>query len=702
MGKNQHDVVFVRALILMLVFIACFLLVMYKVSTIALYEQDKWLAMKDSLYLDYVPIEAERGNILADDGSLLATSIQFFDIRMDFEAGGLTDDAFYSGVDSLAIMLSHYVNPSKSVQEYKSFLIRMREADGGNRYVLLKRDATYEEMKRIMNFPILRRGQNGGGLIVEREAERIQPFGRMGSRTIGIARDNVNNVGLELSYDNALSGEEGKRLVRNVGSGDWLPVNDVSNIKPKRGKDIKTSIDVYIQDITDYALEKQLEYHNADYGVAIVMEVETGKIKAISNLTKTDNGEYAEIYNHAVGTATAPGSTFKAAFLLALMEQGLYDSTEVVDITNGYLRVCDEDVHDASAHAHDKVTIDRAFEISSNIGMIRLALEYFAENEKAFINQLRKFRLDKKTGIGIIGEADPYIKDYEHKERDHWSCTTVPWMAMGYELAITPLQLLTFYNAIANGGTMMQPYLVTAIQQDGRVKKTFQPTVLKERIASQANIGKMQELLEGVVLRGTASRLRTDKYTFAGKTGTCNLALNKVEKSIYQASFAGYFPAEDPIYSIIVVVYNPRRNGYYGSSVAGPVFREITDKIYASMIDLDIEKRKDNSVVWEPEIKGNITDVNAMYAALDIELNQHNDAEWVDIETEGGDTIILQPLHVTQEKVPDVRGMALKDALYILENMNLQVHFKGTGKVVRQSISPGTENVGQEIKLILG
>ncbi len=702
MAKDQHNAVFIRALIIMLVFLCFSLLVVYKISTIAVFESDKWIAMKDSLYVGYQPIEAERGNILSDDGSLLATSIQYFDIRMDFRAGGLTDKAFYAGVDSLAILLSRYVNPSKSVQEYKNFLLRKRKAKAGNRYVLLKRDATYEEMKRIRKFPILRRGQNSGGLIIERESKRVKPFGFLASRTLGLSRQNAEKIGLELSYDEVLSGEEGKRLMQNVGMGDWIPVSDVTDVKPERGNDIRTTIDVNMQDVTEHALLKQLIKHDAEYGSAVVMEVETGKIKAIANLTKTSDGSYDEIYNHAVGTATAPGSTFKTAFMLALMEQGYYNPEEMLDISQGYIRVCNEDVHDASGHAVPMTTAQHAFEISSNVGMIRLALEYFADNEKEFIDQLREFRLNKKTGIKIVGEADPYIKDYEKKQKNNWSCTTVPWMAMGYELAITPLQLLTFYNAIANDGKMLKPYLVDAIMKDGKVKRRFIPTVLKDRIASEESIQKIRTLLEGVVLRGTASRLRTDDYTFAGKTGTANLSTGAGGRKIYQASFIGYFPAEQPKYSVAVVIYDPKKNGYYGSSVAGPVFREIADKSYASLMDFDVASASIDTTMVIPEMTGALDDVKKLYTALDVNITEHKDAEWVDVETDGGDTLIIQSIDVSDTTVPDVRGMALKDALFLLENMNLEVSFKGTGKVILQSIAPGTDNVGQEIELTLG
>lgn len=703
MARDRHESIFIRVLALLLVFVLFFGIVLYRLFTISVLEEDKWLGMKDSLYVTYKPIEAERGNILADNGSMLATAIQFFDIRMDFKAGGLTDAEFNAGVDSLAILLNKHVNPSKSVQEYKNFLIQKRRAKTGNRYVLLKRDATYEELNRIKRFPVLRKGQNAGGLIVEQKSKRIQPFGKLAQRTIGISRKNAEKVGLELSYDELLSGEEGQRLMRNAGMGDWIPVSNVSDIKPKRGDDLRTTINVNIQDITQSALEKQLKKHSAEYGTAIVMEVKTGKIKAISNLSRTSTGEYAEAYNYAIGARTAPGSTFKTAFMLALMEQGKYDADELVDIGQGYIRVCSSDVHDAEGHNVSMTTAKHAFEISSNVGMIKLAQKYFKGNEKDFIDQIRQFGLDKKTGIEIVGEAEPYIKDYAKKQEDHWSCTTVPWMSMGYELTMTPLQMLTFYNAIANDGKLMKPYLVDAIVKDGKVKKQTYPEIMKKSIASPENIRNVKDLLEGVALRGTANRLRTVNYEFAGKTGTSKLSGPGDERSKYQASFMGYFPADNPQYSIAVVVFDPQKNGYYGSTVAGPVFREIADKCYVSLLDYEVAQVEEvESVIHVPGVTGNIDDVRLLYAGLSIEMNEHKDAAWINVDKGLQEELVVQSIQIDENTVPDVRGMALKDALYLLENMDLRVKFKGSGKVVRQSIIPGTDNVGQEIELILG
>lgn len=691
-----------RALIILIGFVLFSILVSYRIFTISVSEGDEWVALKDSLYVKYHSIEPERGNIIADDGSMLATAIQFFDIRMDFQAGGLTDDVFNKGVDSLAILLSKYVNPSKSVQEYKNFLLEKRRAQGGNRYVLLKRDVTYEELHRIQTFPILRRGQNKGGLIVERKAKRVQPFGALAQRTIGISRMNAEKVGLELSYDDVLSGEEGKRLMRNVGMGDWIPVSNVSDIKPKRGDDVKTTLNINIQDITENALLKQLKKHDAQYGSAVVMEVKTGKIKAISNLAKTKSGSYAESYNYAVASRTAPGSTFKTAFMLALMEQGKYDATEMLDIGQGYIRVCNSDVHDASNHDVGITTAKHAFEISSNVGMIRLAQKYFKGKENEFIDQIREFRLNQKTGIEIVGEPEPYIKDYESKKKDHWSCTTVPWMSMGYELTLTPLQLLTFYNAIANDGKMMKPYLVDAIMKDGVVKQQSYPEVLNKKIASEENIKEIKSLLEGVVLRGTSANIRTDLYDFAGKTGTSKLGGGKDGRSQYQASFVGYFPTEQPRYSVIVVIFDPKKQGYYGSTVAGPVFREIADKCYSALMDFEVAEKEPETDILIPTMTGSMDDVKTLYAGLKMHIEENRDAEWVNIVADEEKNIMVESIQILEEKVPDVRGMALKDAIYLLENMDLRVKFNGVGKVKKQSIAPGTENLKQEIELILG
>jgi cell division protein FtsI (penicillin-binding protein 3) len=695
--ERKHDVLR-RVYLLFFGFLLIAGVLYYQVINISLIEGDKWRQQADSLYIDYLPIEAERGNILADDGSFLATSLQFFDIRVDFKSKAMTDEIFNSNVDSLAHCLSKHVNPSISETSYKNQLIKKRKE--GNRYFLIKRKANYKQLDLIRTFPLFREGKYKGGLIIEPRVERIKPYKSLAARTIGAYRENAQKIGLEGFFNDHLKGQEGKRLMQLVSHGNWIPVNDLSELKPVKGMDIQTTIDIGVQDVAHHALLGAVEKHRADFGVAIVMEVKTGKIKAISNLRKVKDG-YAEIYNDAIGTRIEPGSMIKLATMMALMEDNLVDLDERVKVSKGAGRFCNRELKDSHPVDFDYTTARHAFEISSNVGMARLVTKRYKEEEKEqlFIDKLRQFHLDKKTGVDIKGEPLPYLKNAgDVKER--WSCLSLPWMSMGYELSMTPLQLLSFYNAVANDGKYMKPLLVEAILENREVVQKFKPLVLDKKIASSNTINKAQNLLEGVMLNGTGKDMKLP-FAVAGKTGTAQLNYsNKAAKGKqHQAAFVGYFPAEDPIYSCLVVVNNPKAGVYYGSKVAGPVFREIAMKCMNRIPEyFDIaEEVTKKYPLYEVGYKH---DIETVLDEAEVRYNSWTDSEWV-VLTAKNDSLDLKTRKITRNVVPNVVNMGLKDALFVLENNGFEPKISGRGRVAVQVPEPGSKTEGPIIELTL-
>jgi cell division protein FtsI (penicillin-binding protein 3) len=512
-------------------------------------------------------------------------------------------------------------------------------------------------------------------------------------------------VGLEGYFNDVLSGEDGKQLVQKVSHGIWIPLNDLMEVEPKRGMDIKSTLDMEIQDVTQNALLKALEHHDAEFGVAIVMEVETGAIKAIANLQEVEGG-YAEIYNHAIGTLVEPGSTMKLASIMALLEDGFVSLEDSVSLSYGLARFCKTtELHDSEPHGFDRVSIQKAFEKSSNVGMARLTSRSYTdtEREQQFINRLKQFHLDKPTGVEIIGEAKPYVKN---KGDERWSCLSVPWMSIGYEIQLTPLQMLNLYNTVANDGRMMKPYLVSEVRSKNRLVKSFKPSVLDNSIARTETIEKAKALLEGVVENGTAKKIQSKYLRFAGKTGTARIDYDGNGKKKYQASFAGYFPADDPKYSCIVLVRNPRRNGYYGGTVAGPVFREIAEKtigieylqtegqVASERLKVESQERYPAyQVVYRQESRSILKHTGAKF-------RESGDEDYVVLLPEG-DSLLLKERKVERDLVPNVVGMSLKDALYVLENRGLNTTVNGYGRVAAQSVPPGSALDEQKIELTL-
>jgi cell division protein FtsI (penicillin-binding protein 3) len=646
----------------------------------------------------FVEIDAQRGTIYSEDGRMLSTSTPYFDIYVDFAAEGLRDKngkRFEDNLDSLSIGLATMF-PEKSKASWR------RELKNGyqkkNRYYLLKKNLTFQQYKQLRSLPLVREGKNKSGFIADVKDKRLNPFGLLANRTIGLSREYIDsggnmrsmNVGLEKTYDDQLRGESGKRLMRKIAAGVFAPV-DGSEIEPQNGKDIITTLDVNIQDIAENALLNVLTTNECEYGTCIVMEVATGKVKAIANLSRREDGSYWENFNYAI-QASEPGSTFKLATMLSLLEDQLITLQQHINLEGGSWNVNGRTVYDTEDHGTD-ATIKHAFELSSNVGMAKLAMTYYAKNPNRFINHIKKLRFDQPTGIDLLGEAQPVIKTPKSRT---WSATSLPWMSFGYEVMVSPLQTLMLYNAVANGGKMMKPYLVNAVQENGVTIHANQPQVLEESICSAKTLKLLRECLEGVCEEGTGAVLfKGAPYKVAGKTGTALMANGNRGYSdhIYQSSFAGYFPADHPQYSCIVVIRNkPFAPVYYGAKIAGPVFKELADKLYALNADQSrglkqLALKKDSSYY---RYAGATEDLKEVMEKLNMKYRDSaKTEEWAHVYAVNYQPVINNR-NVSNKIMPDMRGMGLKDALFLLENRKMKVVFHGRGKVNSQSIEPGT------------
>ncbi len=665
------------------------LMIIGKVLYIQFVQGDHWRERARTATMRYINIDAVRGDIYADDGRLLATSIPIYDIRMDMSRDVVPDNVFHAGIDSLAFNLAHLFG-DRSAAQYRTALMRARQNQ--ERYYLVKRNVNYNELRTLRQFPIFRLGRFRGGLIVIEQTRREMPYRTLAARTIGYEREGVY-VGIEGAYRDYLEGVQGKRLMQRISGGSWMPVNDQHEIQPQNGMDLITTINVQIQDITEKALLRQLSEYGADYGTAVVMEVSTGKIKAISNLMRSSDGSgYEESYNFAVGQSTEPGSTFKLPVLMVALEDGHIHPGDSVDTGEGRTRYYDRIMRDVNEEGHGKVTIQEAFALSSNVGVSRIIYEAYKEQPQRFVDGLKRMRLHEPLGLEISGEGSPFIREVNNPG---WSGTSLPWIAIGYEVSLTPLQVLTLYNAVANGGRMMKPMFVTEVRQSGRVLEQFRPTVLNRSIASSRTIAHAQELLLGVVEDGTARNIRTDAYPIAGKTGTAQVAQTRhgyrtARGVSYQASFAGYFPADEPLYSCMVVIHNPKGYIFHGSTVAAPVFREIADKIHANRMFIPEAKHEENIMASLPPFRSaRIADMEEVYLAFNAHIPEKT-AEYYAASRLNADTVHFSEREFIENLVPNVVGMGLSDAIYVMENAGLRVRFAGRGIVRTQNIRPGT------------
>jgi cell division protein FtsI (penicillin-binding protein 3) len=531
-------------------------------------------------------------------------------------------------------------------------------------------------------------------LIAQSENTRIPLNGGLASRTIGYLSQGSDGteVGIEGAFDKDLAGRNGLMVKQRLTGGDWIPVDDANSVESEDGNDVVTTLDLDFQDVATTALRNQLKKNNAHHGCAVLMEVATGDVRAIANLELGDDGDYHETYNYAVGESTEPGSTFKLPSLMAALEAGVIDTGDIVDTGNGTIKFYNKTIRDTRAEGYGKLTVKQVFEKSSNVGTSKLIYEHFKNNPKEFVNRLYAWRLNEKLNLQIKGEGEPVIRYPGDK---YWSGLSLPMMSHGYEVQLTPLQLLTFYNAVANDGRMVRPRFVSEIRRNGSVLKRFGSEVIINSIASRSTIRKAKKMLEGVVEHGTAMNLKDADYKIAGKTGTAQIAKDKYgyrsgSRISYQASFVGYFPADDPLYSCIVVVNAPTNSVYYGNLVAGPVFKEISDKVYSTTFFRTYHRDgEDQKTPMAPDAgNGYRQDINQVLRDMRIRYKRTSDEEWVATK-ESGDTIKLVSDNPEPGLVPDVRGMTLRDAMFLLENSGLRVTFSGKGKVRKQSPEHG-------------
>jgi cell division protein FtsI (penicillin-binding protein 3) len=610
-------------------------------------------------------IPANKGNVYSADGSLLATSIPNYEIR--FDAVTPKAEAFEKNVKSLSDSLASVLGrPSGYFQN------ELRKARANkNRYYLIARNLSYTEYFKIKGFPLFNLGSNKGGIIIEQETVRKHPIGKIAERTIGYERSNSNGTsdgkGIEWAYRKYLNGKDGNILKQKIAKGQWKPLRDINEVDPQDGYDVISTIDVFIQDIAHHALLKQLEDYQADHGCVVVMETSTGHVKAISNLGRAADGTYFETTNYAVAESHEPGSTYKLADLMALLEDKKVDTSAVYDTQGGVVVYSGRKVRDSHVGGYGKISLARGFELSSNTVMVQAVYNSYKNEPSKFVNHLNNFGLNKPLGLSIKGEGRPYVPQPSDK---HWSNISLPWMAFGYGVSITPMQTLAFYNAVANNGEMVKPQFVSEIKEWNKTIKKYDKEVLNPKICSQGTILKLKAILLNVVKKGTGSKLYSKDFSMAGKTGTAqvNYAKDGGSGKYYASSFVGYFPADHPKYSCIVVVHKPStvNNNYYGADVAGPVFKRIAQKIFTDAPSTNKIKNLDRKIP-----------------------KQENNYDSYFVKSQ-----------MKSPSIPNVKGMSGMDALALLENLGLKVKVTGLGKVKKQSLQAG-QNIVKNTTILL-
>jgi cell division protein FtsI (penicillin-binding protein 3) len=676
-------------------------LIIYKMVKIQFIENDKWEKIAVENLYQYREVPATRGNIFSSDGSLLATSIPFYKVCLDPTI--VSKEEFNKGIDSLGWLLSNFFK-DKSAVEYVRKIRNARKLN--ERYLILSsKTINYQGKKTMSQWPIFRLGRMKGGVVFEKIEKRFRPFSFLARRTIGNINENNQGVGLEYSFNKELAGTNGKAWFRKMSGGNWRPVHNEQEVTPVDGIDIVTTIDINIQDVAESSLLNHLKKHDADYGCVILMEVQTGEIKAIANLGKVAPGEYLENNNYAMGNMglTEPGSTFKLASIMALLEETDLLPTDSIQTGNGSYEFYDRVMRDSKPEGYGTITLQQAFEKSSNIAISRKVNEYFGAKPDKFIEYINRFGFNQPVSFQMEGVAKPYFKDPKSKA---WSGTTLPWMSIGYELKVSPLQTLMFYNGVANNGKVVRPLLVKQSLIADQIIEEFKTETLVEELCSKETLEKVRRMLEGVVENGTAKNIKNPNYKIAGKTGTAQKLINQEYTHSYYTSFVGYFPADRPRYSGIVIIDNPKGFQTYGADVAAPVFKEIADKIYAQDLSIHapFEFKPLTKFNYFPKIGGGLYEQNKFLCDA-LKIPHHSNAtatdDWVKAKVENN-TLVWEDRKILIGIVPDVKDLRLKDALYILENIGLKVVVRGAGRVVSQSILPGTRyQKGSLIEIVL-
>lgn len=632
--------------------------IVFKLFTIQFVQGDEYRDLAEKRTIKNVVIPANRGNVYSSDGSLLATSIPKYDLR--FDAITPSNKTFEKYLKPLSDSLSVYSGKPSAYYQKEIRKARVNK----NRYYLIARNINYTNYIRLRSFPMLNLGAFKGGLIVEQTTKREHPMGGIAERSIGYERfdeeGNVTRAGIDGAFGvKYLRGVDGHRWKQKIGQGQWKPIADYNEVEPKDGYDIYTTIDVNIQDIAHHALLEQLEKYKADHGCVVVMETKTGEIKAISNLGRNNQGYYYERLNYAVGESHEPGSTFKLMAVTAALEDKVIDTSDIVDTKKGVLSFYGKKVRDSHRGGYGKISISEAFEVSSNTGIVAAIDKAYNNNPEKFVDRLYKMNLNNNLDLPIIGEPNPIIPDPRIKNK-RWSGIALQWMAYGYGVSFTPLQTLTFYNAIANDGEMVKPQFLKEVRAFDKTIVPFKKEVLNKQICSKETVAKVKKLLKNVVEKdhGTGHKLYSPNFSMAGKTGTCQKDYSQKDKLSYISSFAGFFPADNPKYSCVVVIHEPDKSvGYYGADVSGPVFKKIAQKIFT-----------DTPLVDELE-----------------------SLEFVSAETESQYKSYYKTAENYLTIMPNVIGLPTMDALALLENMGIVVKLDGVGVIKKQSIEKGTK-----------
>ncbi|WP_298766421.1 penicillin-binding protein [uncultured Polaribacter sp.] len=647
--------------------------IIFKVLHLQYVQGDKYRELAVDLTIRQDTIYANKGNVYAADGNLLATSMSKFTIYMDLVT--VDGQVFEDNIVALSNELSQLLGKSSSYHQK-----RLRNAKNKKRrYYLIARNIGYTDYLKMKKFPIFNLGVYKGGFIAKHRTERAHPIGRIAERTIGYD-DFRGEAGIEGAFSDYMKGQNGLRWEQKIAKNQWKPISDFNEKEPVDGHDIITTIDVNIQDVTHHALINQLEKFEADHGCAVVMETATGEIKAISNLGRNSKKTgYYEKRNYAVWESHEPGSTIKLASLMAVLDDGKIDTATVVDTEKGRIFIHGRKVEDSHRGGYGKISAARVFEVSSNVGIVKLVRKYYDHQPKKFIEKLADYGFTKPIGFQIKGEGKPFVPNPADKKG--WNKISLEWMSWGYGISVTPMQTLMFYNAVANNGVMVKPRFIKELRRQDKTEKVFETEIVNPKIASDETLKKIRKVMENVVVKGTADNIYSPNFSMAGKTGTAKKFLPRhkdengntvaagYSNKHYVASFAGFFPADKPQYSCIVVIHDPKKEkGYYGATVAGPVFKEIAQKIYTTT-PIDNQSVKD---------KINFEEIDKAYVKYDAFLRKN------------------------YTKIPSVKGMSGMDALSLLENLGLKVKISGVGKVMHQSLKKGERLVkGKTITLKL-
>ncbi|MDD4420361.1 MAG: penicillin-binding protein [Bacteroidales bacterium] len=650
----------------------------------------------DISYRDEV-IEAVRGDILAEDGRPLATSVPYYKIRIDCTVA--SPDTLQKYIDGLSKNLADFYG-DRTARQYKAYILEGRRK--GKRYLALgNRLIDYSELSQIKKFPLFNKGANRGGIIVEEKYKRNNPYGRLAYRTIGFINTEGTGVGIEGTWDYYLKGTPGHQIVQRMLGGEWIPVNTNQNIPPQDGYNIRTTINVDIQEAVENALRKQLEKGgNVDGATAIVMETKTGAIRAIANMKNDGKGGFDESYNYAIGEASEPGSVLKLVTLVSLLEDGYVTLDTPVDAGNGHFTYGGH-VFSDSHGGLGMINVLKAFEHSSNVCFAKMAVQFYQNNPKKFVDRIQNMKLGERFHLDIQGEAAATI--YSPNDA-MWSASTLASMGFGYGMLITPLHTLTFYNAIANDGKMMKPYFIEDCEKDGEIVRQFKPQEISGSICSKETARTAKIALRGVVTEGTGRMLNNPNYEVSGKTGTARRAYGgkqgyeKNGMRRYQATFCGFFPSSDPIYTAIVILYSGDTPGnFYGASQAGPVFKQIADFIYANSPEWN--KVLDGKFVAQSGRHPSIAKGRASASKIAVEslpianksvlLSKLEAHKWVNFKADSS-SVFPVSFPIYKDSLVDVTDMGLKDAVFVLENQGYKVKFSGSGRIVAQSPASGT------------